>query len=140
MSEPDWPEYGVGASSDHIYAIGVLIANWNDVEAQMFRLMKSLIRNDKLATGLFYNMHNADRLNIIKLLSDDLEDDQDKDYVATFVRHASLCNQNRNILAHTEFSTILFSDDIMLGQEKQLMKLEKHLNLRGILQCGFLLQ
>lgn len=58
MSESEWPKYLVGVSKEHIYAVGVLIANWADVESQIYGIMHHLMKSPETSHMMFHNMHN----------------------------------------------------------------------------------
>ena len=114
MSEPKWPDYLVGASHDHIYAVGVLIANWNHLEEQFIWLLWELIGSPRAAESLTSSLNNSERFELLKSLAfDKVEEEEDRNLINKIVGFMSICNQNRNILAHASFSTIEFEKQML---------------------------
>ena len=119
MTKPDWPKYAVGASRDHIYAIGVLIANWNDLERQIIWLLWELLDSPRSAESLTSALHNSERFELTKALAfDKIEDEQDRDLINQCVSFASICNGNRNIIAHASYSTVEYEKEMFASKRK----------------------
>ena len=125
MSEPEWPDYLVGASRDHIYAIGVLIANWNDLEEQFIWLLWELIDSPRAAESLTSSLNNSERFELLKSLAFDKIEEEDRDLINQAVSYTSICNQNRNIVAHASFSTVEFEKQMFATKRKSGKGTEK---------------
>ena len=119
VSEEKWPTYLVGASHNHIYAIGVLIANWNDLEQQFIWLLWELIDSPHAAESLTSALHNSDRFKLLKSLAfDKIEDSDDRKLIDEVVSFTSICNHNRNIIAHASYSTVEFEKQMLATKLK----------------------
>lgn len=119
MSEPEWPDYLGGVSRDYIYAIGVLIANWNNLEEQFVWLLWELIDSPYAAESLTSSLNNSDRFELLKSLAfDKIEEEEDRSLINQLVSYTSICNQNRNIVAHASFSTVDFEKQMIATKRK----------------------
>jgi hypothetical protein len=107
-----WPEYEVGRA-DYIFALGVLAANFNELEGALSLQFKIHVRIPYAAAkAIFARSDNAQRIRIIQgCLSITPWNHRDhplpynnreKAAIEHFLRGFAVCAENRNILLHSE--------------------------------------
>ena len=112
MASRNWPRYEVGRR-DYIFALGVLAANFNELEGVLSLLFTINVRLPYAAKSLlFQKADNAQRINIIRgCLSITPWNQRDhvlpykkreKEAIEHFLRGYAICAENRNILLHSE--------------------------------------
>jgi hypothetical protein len=115
-STEEWPPYHVG-TRDHLHAIGVLIANWNQVETAYQALMQ-LIFPHHLKSGIrvFQLFTNDQR---VKLIRDELVASlsaEEADRVNHFLAMANICYANRNAFAHAQAHQTAHDDKFRISK------------------------
>lgn len=112
MASRKWPQYEVGRE-DYIFALGVLAANFNELEGVLSLQFSMNVRIPYAAKVLiFKRADNAQRIRIIQgCLSITAWNHRDhplpynkaeKAAIEHFLRGYAICAENRNILLHSE--------------------------------------
>jgi hypothetical protein len=107
-----WPQYRVGRE-DYIFALGVLAANFNELEGVLSLQFSINVRIPYAATSsIFIKSDNAQRIKIIQgclsITPWNPRDhplpysDREKAAIQHFLRGFAICAENRNILLHSE--------------------------------------
>jgi hypothetical protein len=112
----EWPPYHVG-TRDHLHAIGVIIASWNQVEVCYQAFIQQIYpHNMKSAVRVFQILNNEQRVRLIRdELISSLPQNQ-ADLVAHFLTMANICYANRNALAHATPHNIAEDDKLRISQ------------------------
>lgn len=100
VSASPWPEYHIG-TTEHIHAVGVLIANWNQIETA-YQAFFQLIFPAHCGSGIraFQLLSNEQR---VRLIRDELIaklSGNEADWIDYFLKCANICYANRNVFAH----------------------------------------
>jgi hypothetical protein len=105
-SPEEWPSYHIG-TRDHLHAIGVLIAAWNEVENCYQAFIQQIFpSNIKSAVRTFQILNNDQRVKLIKDELITVLPEKEADCVEHFLTMANICYQNRNMFSHaTSHST-----------------------------------
>lgn len=100
------PEYHVGPR-DHIHALGVAAATYNDLEFALLLLFNHYMAVEgELGLKLFAALTNRTRLDFLSDAADAKEADPDAlGCVKHFVRAFNICAENRNFLMHSTTQT-----------------------------------
>src|SRR5580692_558726 len=87
---------------EHIYALGVVAANFNHLEFALLALFYNFIELDDVTTRyLFSYLTNARRVDILLRMVEARElDSEIKDRVSWFATCFNICAENRNFLMH----------------------------------------
>jgi hypothetical protein len=100
------PDYFKG-KKDHLHALGVVAALYNDLEFSLFSLFymySGLTR--VVAQPLFENMSNSQRLDFLtRCVETSNIDDTSKELANHFIKCFSICAENRNFLMHSTINT-----------------------------------
>lgn len=108
----NWPQYEVGRQ-DYLFALGVLVANFNELEGILSLLFTMNVRLPYAAkSSIFKKSDNSQRIKIIQgCLSITQWNHRDhplpynkreKEAIEHFLRGYAICAENRNILLHSE--------------------------------------
>lgn len=99
-----WPAYSIG-SKDHLHAVGVLVANWNEVErAYQCLIQYAFLGNVKLALRTFELLGNDQRMAFIRQECIPLATGEFAEHLNHFLACAGRCKENRNAIAHANFN------------------------------------
>jgi hypothetical protein len=92
---------------DYIFALGVLSANFNELEGVLQLLFSINVRIPfEAMIFMFARSDNAQRIKILQGCLTELPYiKRDKDAIEYFLRGYARCAENRNILLHSEIST-----------------------------------
>jgi hypothetical protein len=98
-----WPRYEIG-HKDYIFALGVISANFNELEGSL-RLLFAI--NVRLSTDamsfLFARLDNSQRMMLIRHCLTELPyNEREKHAIEHFIKGYAICAENRNILLHAE--------------------------------------
>jgi hypothetical protein len=99
-----WPLYDLG-SHDHLHAIGVMIAAWNQVET-VYQTFIQLIFPDHMAAGIhvYELLGNDERAKLIRAHLPSIATNEEFGLVDHFLTYANICRVYRNILAHSGYA------------------------------------
>jgi hypothetical protein len=118
MADPakEWPSYHIG-TRDHLHALGVLVANWNNIETA-YQAFIQLIFPQHMQGGIrvFQLMNNDQR---IKLIKEELMPSLgllEADGLDHFLKMAHICYANRNALAHAHAHHNAFEEKFRISQ------------------------
>lgn len=97
-----WPEYPPGPHA-HVYAIGVLSLNYNELEETLLYLLRHLSSSpDELIALIFEKTPTNVRIQLLQKVIDLSGVDQDtKDVLDHFIKAYGICTNNRGLLAHS---------------------------------------
>lgn len=98
-----WPPYKIG-SRDHLHAVGVLIANWAEVEQSYQTLFQFMFSGQfNLGIRTFELLGNDGRAALIREECTAQAQPQFEDHLSHFLKCAAICKENRNAIAHAHF-------------------------------------
>jgi hypothetical protein len=86
---------------DHMHALGVIAANYNDLEGHFYRLFCLTLPNFNVANMIFARMHNGERMAIALEVSKKEKPEFRLRYEA-FIAAYGTATENRNILLHSK--------------------------------------
>lgn len=112
MSDPiEWPSYRIGPK-DHLHAVGVLVAAWNQIERTYSAFFQLILpwENHKI----FEVLGNDSRWHMINDLVAARVDPDEAEAVRFFLKCAAICKENRNAVAHAEIDNPYKGDIIRL--------------------------
>ena len=100
---PSWPKYETGRP-DYIYALGVLSANFNDLESWLKMLLGLYVKiTPQAASYLIARLDNAGRLDLLTLCFEaSPHTERIKAALRYFVKGYATCAENHNILLHSQ--------------------------------------
>jgi hypothetical protein len=98
-----WPRYEVG-HKDYIFALGVISANFNELEGGLRLQFAISVRLSADATNfLFTRLDNSQRIALIRHCLTELPyNEREKHAIEHFMKGYAICAENRNILLHAE--------------------------------------
>jgi hypothetical protein len=121
QTEGEWPPYHLG-SRDHLHAVGVIVAAWNDLERAYGAMIQMLMpHNIGAAIQISELLGNESRLAFIREQSEKLLSKEHADHVAYFLTCAAICKENRNAIVHADMARIAPGETvIMLSKGRDL--------------------
>jgi len=98
-----WPLYEIG-SHDHLHAVGVTIAAWNQIET-VHQALIQLIFPQHMRAGLHVSelLGYDTKVKLIRTNLADIATKQELELLEVFFKHANICKDYRNILCHAEY-------------------------------------
>jgi len=98
-----WPPYEIG-SHEHLHAVGVVVAAWNQVETA-YQTMIQLIFPHHMKAGIhaFELLGNDQRVKLISAGFSEIATAQELDLLRSFLKHANICKDYRNVLCHAGY-------------------------------------
>jgi hypothetical protein len=111
---------------DHMHALGVISANFNDLEVSLFFLFYYYLNDPQSkAPGLIFGgLDNKKRINIIKSFAEGYESPGEiRDLVFRFVDGFDICSENRHSLMHSsvtgEINALIPTPDLSLKKHSR---------------------
>jgi hypothetical protein len=112
----EWPSYHVG-TRDHLHAIGVLIATWNQVETCYQAFIQQIYPlNMKSAIRVFQILNHDGRIRLIRDELITCLPGNEADCVEHFLTMANICYQNRNVFAHATSHSMAENDKLRISK------------------------
>ena len=112
-SPEEWPSYHI-RTRDHLHAIGVLIAAWNEVEKCYQAFIQQIFPSNIKST--FQLLNNDQR---IKLIIDELITilpENEAYRVEHFLKMANICYKNRNVFANATSHSAAENDKLRISK------------------------
>ena len=97
----DWEWRHFPSYQKHMQALGVIAANYNDLEVQFSRLFYITSDKFEVAKLIFSKLNNAERIEVALKVSEN-EPSQFRPLLQHFIAGFSVSNQNRNDLMHSK--------------------------------------
>jgi hypothetical protein len=118
MNNPleEWPPYHIG-TSEHLHAIGVLIATWNEVENCYQAFIQQIFPlNVKSAVRTFQILNNDQRVRLIRDELITVLPGKEAGCVEHFLNMANICYQNRNVFSHATSHSAAENDKLRISK------------------------
>lgn len=84
----------------HMHALGVIAANYNELEGQFYRLFWATSQRFDVAKLVFSKLNNADRMAVALKVAES-EPSQFREHYVAFIKGFGISHENRNILMHS---------------------------------------
>jgi len=85
---------------DHMHALGVIAANYNELEGEFYNLFWVTSERFDVAKLVFSKLNNAERMEVA-LKTCEREPKQMQEHYRSFISAFGICNENRNLLMHS---------------------------------------
>jgi hypothetical protein len=108
-----WPLYDSGPS-DHVHALGVVSVNYNYLEWVLWTFHIHFLRADHSVTSLiFLKAPTNVRLQVLgQIAARTVTDPGMRDHIEYFIKGYDLCDNNRNVLMHSQLLAGRESNDV----------------------------
>src|SRR5436309_2741829 len=82
---------------EHMHALGVIAANYNELEGHFYRLFYLILNKFEAGSIIFSKLSNAERIEVALKLAE-REQDNFSDLFRYFISGFGIASENRNIL------------------------------------------
>src|SRR5258708_23951798 len=86
---------------EHMHALGVIAANYNELEGHFYRLFYLTMNQAEVGKIIFAKLNNAERMEIALKIAEG-ETSQFRDLYEHFISGYGIATENRNILLHSK--------------------------------------
>ena len=101
MFDSTWPPEDMPASPDYLVALGALSLFYNEMEMALWTFFKTYIANERVRNFLFEELHNRNRVDLIKALLDDEPNPAFRAEAEHGLKCFDRITENRNVMLHS---------------------------------------
>ena len=137
MKQYLWKEENTFGRPELLYAAGATIAAWNLCEISMQGLLHQFVKQPfGFSQELGHLLGNDSKPNLIRFFIKDNIEPKIKHLIETYLKHYSICQENRNTIAHAVYTKDLSGNEVLVKyanprrskQQKQETIVGKKLN------------
>ncbi len=100
MIRTEWPPSEMPGGDEYLIALGAFVLHYNEAEMALWTFFQLFIDKSEARDFLFDNLHNRERVDLIKIFAQDASPEAFRDAIIYGLSCFDRLCENRNILLH----------------------------------------